>query len=132
MGVSIDTSGIMHDVVVSTTHDVTEVSAAKAASLLTSIDVPQNVSIERSGYTTPPPPTQAPARLRTMQATYSDISDDASDIVDGPTPATSTPLLTSEMLQRSTNILKRVHMDTQSAQVCNSFIKLLLLLLLSL
>ena len=125
MGVSIDNGGVMHDVAVASA-TVTEASAARAADLLTSIDVNNTDTVPLPGYTTPPRPSHAPARSRAMQASYSDISDDANDMgasshstVDvPPIDKTSRPLMTSPLTQRTTAALKRTHAE-QAATVSN-------------
>lgn len=110
MGVRIDTQGVMHDIGVDVTN-VNETTAAQAANLL--LDVNQTGPSGRSGYTTPPPPTQGVPRHRTMQVSYSDLSDDGEADTDLPEPVTKTtaPVLTAAMIQRSNNLLKRVHTD---------------------
>jgi hypothetical protein len=127
MGVTIDNGGVMHDVA-GPSGNVTEASAARAVDLLASIDVNTGDAVDRSGYTTspvtmhtPPATMHAPARIRAMQTSYSDVSDDADDTsalshdtIDKP----NLPLMTPAMLQRTNLLLKRVHTEHPDP-VCN-------------
>ena len=103
MGVRIDTSGVMHDLAA------------------TDIDVAPSNTLDNSGYTTPPPPTQGTSRGRTMQASYSDVSDGTSDGEDMPPPPptvkTTTPVLKTATTQASTSIFKRIQSDARAGTV---------------
>jgi len=125
MGVHIDTRGVMHDIGL----DVTESSAAQAANLL--LDVNQSGPPERAGYTTPPPPSQGVPRHRTMQPTYSDLSDDAGADTDLPEPVNkkTPPVLTTAMLQKSNSLLKRVNTERQTDTV--RFIIIIIIIIIS-
>ena len=114
MGVSIDNGGVMHDVDVVSAANITTASAARAVDLLASIDVNHSDTLDSPGYTTPPPPSHAPAKNRAMHTSYSDISDDGNDTVLGSHEVidkATRPLMTAAMLQRSNAVLKRVHTE---------------------